>query len=92
MQPAGKYFEVGYMPRHKQMPGVTYQIVSQDEHQAVIEYTYFCPYCMRKSIVRSAAHPPDYQRLENGGFFDILMCSECGQKAEVRFWKAMRIY
>ncbi len=79
------------MSRHRQMPGMTYQIVSQNAQQAVMEYTYFCPYCMRKSTVRSVVHPPDYDRLETGGFFDSLICSECGQTADVRFWKTMKI-
>ena len=41
------------MPEHKQMPGMSYQIISQNAQQAETEYTYFCPYCMRKSTVRS---------------------------------------
>ena len=72
------------MPRHRQMPGMTYQIVSQNAQQALMEYTYYCPYCMRKSTVRSVVHPSDYDRLETGGFFDSLICSECGQTADVK--------
>ena len=79
------------MPEHKQTPGMTYRILSQDETHAVLEYTYFCPYCMRKSTVRSVAYAPDYERLETGGFLDGLECSECGQTADVRFWKTMKI-
>ena len=66
------------MSRQSQMPGMTYQIVSQNAQQAVMEYTYFCP-------------SPDYDRLETGGFFDSLICSECEQTADVRFWKTMKI-
>lgn len=79
------------MPRHKQMPGMTYQIISQDERQAELEYTYLCPYCMRKSVVRSVVHSPDYERLETGGFFDAITCSKCRQVTDVRFWKTMKI-
>ena len=79
------------MSGHKQMPGLSYQIISQSVQQAEMEYTYFCPYCMRKSTVRSIVHSPDYERLESGGFYDSLMCSECGQTADVRFWKTMKI-
>lgn len=79
------------MPRHKQMPGMTYQILSQDEHQATLEYTWLCPYCMRKSVIQSTVFPSDYERLETGGFYDALACSECGKIADVRFWRTMKI-
>lgn len=79
------------MPRHKQTTGMTYQIISQNESRAVLEYTYLCPYCMRKAAARANVYPADYTRLETGGFFDILSCSECGQKSEVRFWRAMKL-
>ena len=79
------------MPRHKQMPGMTYQVISQDERQAVMEYTYLCPYCMRKATVQSVVYSPDYERLETGGFYDALSCSECGKIADVRFWRTMKI-
>ena len=79
------------MGRHRQMPGMTYQVISQNENQATLEYTYLCPYCMRKSTVRSTVYPADYDRLETGGFYDALECSECGKKADVRFWLTMRI-
>ena len=78
------------MPKHKQMPGMTYQIISQDAQQANLEYTYLCPYCMRKSTVRSKAYPSDYERIETGGFSDSLICSECGKVADVRFWRTMK--
>ncbi len=78
------------MPKHKQTPGISYRILSQDARQAVMEYTYLCPYCMRKSTVRSTVRPADYARLETGGFFDALACSQCGQTADVRFWKTMK--
>lgn len=79
------------MAKHKQMPGMTYKVITQDAQQAVLEYTYLCPYCMRKSTVRSGVYPTDYERLETGGFFDTLSCSECGQIADVRFWRTMKI-
>ena len=79
------------MPRHKQMPGMTYQILSQDASQATVEYTYLCPYCMRKASVQSTVYPPDYDRLETGGFYDSLACNECGKTADVRFWRTMKI-
>ena len=70
---------------------MTYKVITQDAQQAVLEYTYLCPYCMRTSTVRSSVYPPDYERLETGGFFDALSCSECGQIADVRFWRTMKI-
>lgn len=70
---------------------MTYKVITQDAQQAVLEYTYLCPYCMRKSTVRSSVYPPDYERLETGGFFDALACSECGKIADVRFWRTMKI-
>lgn len=79
------------MPGRKQMPGMAYQVISQDAQQAVLEYTYFCPYCMRKTTARSVAYSPDYKRLETGGFYDALACGECGETADVRFWWTMRI-
>ena len=79
------------MAKHKQMPGMTYKVITQDAQQAVLEYTYLCPYCMRKSTVRSSVYPPDYERLETGGFFDALACRECSKTADVRFWRTMRI-
>ena len=79
------------MPRHKQMPGITYRIVSQDAARATLEYTYLCPYCMRKSTVRSEVFASDFERLESGGFYDSLPCSECGKTADVRFWRTMKI-
>lgn len=79
------------MPRHKQMSGMTYQIVSQDEQQAIMEYTYFCPYCMRKATVQSIVYAPDFERLETGGFYDALACNLCGKTTDVRFWQAMKI-
>ena len=89
---AGKALRLeGRMPKHKQMPGMTYQVISQNESQAILEYTYLCPYCMRKSTVRSTAYSTDYERLETGGFYDVLNCSECGKTADVRFWRTMKI-
>ena len=79
------------MQKNKQMPGMTYQVISQNESQAILEYTYLCPYCMRKSTVRSSVFPADYERLETGGFYDALACSECGKIADVRFWRTMKI-
>ena len=79
------------MPKHKQMPGMTYRILFQDAQQATLEYTYLCPYCMRKSIVQSVVYSPDYERLETGGFFDVLSCSECNKITDVRFWRTMKI-
>ena len=70
---------------------MTYKVITQDAQQAVLEYTYLCPYCMRKSTVRSSVYPPDYERLETGGSFDALACSECGKTADVRFWRTMKI-
>lgn len=81
----------GHMTKHKQMPGISYKIITQDAQQAILEYTYLCPYCMRKSTVRSGVYPPDYERIETGGFFDALTCSECGKTADVRFWRTMKI-
>lgn len=78
------------MPRHRRMPGMAYRVVAQDERQAVLECTYLCPYCMRKATVQSVVYPPDYERLETGGFCDALDCSECGRTADVRFWRAMK--
>ena len=79
------------MAEHKQMPGISYKVIMLDTQQAILEYTYLCPYCMRKSTVRSSVYPPDYARLETGGFFDALACSECGKTADVRFWRTMKI-
>ena len=78
------------MPRHKQMPGMTYQVLSQDASQATVEYTYLCPYCMRKSTVQSVVYASDYKRLETGGFYDALSCSKCGKTTDVRFWRTMK--
>ena len=89
--PKAKWFEVKGMSKHKQMPGMTYRIVAQDERQAVLECTYLCPYCMRKATVRSVAYPADYDRLETGDFYDALACSECGKVADIRFWQAMKV-
>ena len=79
------------MAKHKQMPGMTYKVITQDAQQAILEDTYLCPYCMRQSTGRSSVYPPDYERLETGGFFDALACSECSKTADVRFWRTMRI-
>lgn len=79
------------MPRHKQMPGMTYQVVSQDASQATVEYTYLCPYCMQKATVRSTVFAPDYDRLETGGFYDAIACNKCGKISDVRFWRTMKI-
>ena len=66
------------MSRYKQMPGMSYQIISQEASQATVEYTYLCPYCMRKATVQSTVFASDYDRLETGGFYDTLACSDCG--------------
>lgn len=73
------------------MPGMTYRVKAQDERQAAVEYTYLCPYCMRRSTVQSVVYPSDYERLETGGFYDALACSECGKTADVRFWHTMKV-
>lgn len=36
------------MPRHKQMPGMTYQVVSQDASQATVEYISALTACRRQ--------------------------------------------
>ena len=74
-----------------QMPGMTYQVMSRDEQQAELEYAYLCPYCKRKATVHSIVFAPDYGRLETGGFYDALSCSECRKTTDVRFWRTMRI-
>lgn len=79
------------MQRRRQMPGMTYRVLSQDAYQATVEYTYLCPYCMRKATVRSLVYAPDFERLETGGFYDALTCSECGKTADVRCWRTMLI-
>ena len=79
------------MPRHKQIHGITYQIISQGERQAVLEYTYLCPYCMRTTKVQSLIPASNYERLETGGFYDSLSRGECGKTADVRFLRTMRI-
>lgn len=79
------------MQKHRQMPGMSYRIVSQNVNQTILECTYLCPYCMRQSTVRTVIYPADYERLETGGFYDSLDCSECGKTADVRFWHNMKI-
>lgn len=79
------------MPKNKQTPGMSYRILSQNEDRAILEYQYLCPYCMRKTTTQSFVYPADYDRLETGGFYDTLACSECGKTADVRFWRVMRI-
>ena len=54
------------MPRHRQMPGQSYEILSQDEHCARVEYRWLCPYCERQVSTQSAVYPADYERLEPG--------------------------
>ena len=79
------------MPRHRQMPGQSYMILSQDEHCARVEYRWLCPYCERQVSTQSAVYPADYERLETGGFYDTLECPSCGKTADVRYWKTTRI-
>lgn len=55
------------MPKHRQMPGQSYKILSQDEHCARVEYRWLCPYCERQVSTQSAVYPADYERLETGG-------------------------
>lgn len=73
------------------MPGMSYQVISQNERLATLKYTWICPYCMRKATAHSTVYPSDYKRLETGGFCDALACSECGKVADVRFWKTMKV-
>lgn len=79
------------MHKNRQTPGMTYRVLSQNVSQAILEYTYLCPYCMRKTTVRSTVYPADYERLETGGFYDVLDCGECGKTTDVRFWRTMKI-
>ncbi len=78
------------MSGRRQTPGISFRVITQDAYQAVLEYTFFCPYCMRKSTSRSEVFPADYGRLESGGFCDTLACSRCGKKTDVRFWQTMK--
>lgn len=73
------------------MLGMTYQVITKNPAQAMVEYIYLCPYCMRKSTVHSVVYTPDYERIETGGFYDVLSCSECGKTADIRFWRTMKI-
>ena len=50
------------MQKHRQMPGMSYRIVSQNVNQTILECTYLCPYCMRRSTVRTVIYPADYER------------------------------
>ena len=61
------------MQKHRQMPGMTYRIVSQNVNQAILECTYLCPYCMRQSTVRTVIYPADYERLETWKRVDSMM-------------------
>ena len=45
------------MPKHRQMPGQSYKILSQDEHCARVEYRWLCPYCERQVSTQSAVYP-----------------------------------
>ena len=78
------------MTGQKQTTRITYRIIAQTEQKAIMEYTYICPNCMRKTTVSSEAYPSDYGRLETGGFCEELTCSKCNQSADVRFWAAMK--
>lgn len=70
---------------------MTYKVITQDVQQGILVYTYLSPYCMRKSTVSSSVYLPDYERRDTGGFFNALVCSECGKTAAVRFWRTMKI-
>ena len=86
----GKEGAVTIMSGRKLTPGMSFRIITQDAYQAVLEYTYYCPYCMRKSTSQSVVFPVDYERLESGGFYDTLTCSQCSKNADVRFWQTMK--
>ena len=62
-------------------------MITQDAQQAIPEYTYLRLYCIRKSTVRFNVYPPDYERPETGGFFDVLLYSKT---ANVRFRRNMK--
>lgn len=79
------------MSRYKEMPGESYQIVEQDSSSATVEFTYLCPYC-RNQATAVKTYYSDFEKLENGMFFDSLTCDNCGKTSNVRYYRSNRIY
>ena len=79
------------MPRHKQMIGTSYHIVSQSTSDVTVEYRYLCPYCKADTTVTSDDSADYLETLNRGGFYLPLTCSDCGKISDVRFWRSAMI-
>ena len=79
------------MGRHKQMPGYSYEVVYQDDHEATVKYTYLCPYCDQDTTAQKTVYPDWFNLLDSGCFYDSLECEHCNKIADVRFFRNQRI-
>ncbi|WP_426349406.1 hypothetical protein ACPWSR_16965 [Alloiococcus sp. CFN-8] len=79
------------MGRHKQMPGRTYKIVSQNSSEAIVDCTYLCPYCDQETTVQITVNSDGFDLIERGGFYEPLTCEYCNKTTDVRFFKGNKI-
>lgn len=79
------------MSRHKQMPGMTYRIVSKSTPSITVECTYLCPYCMTNTVAPFEAPADRASLVESGGWFEPLTCSKCGKISDVRYFGSNKI-
>jgi len=79
------------MGRHKGMPGRTYEVIYQDDHEATVKCTYLCPYCNQETTAQMTAYSGGFDLLNSGGFFERLKCEYCNKITDVRFCGDQRI-
>lgn len=79
------------MGRHKEMPGYTYAVIYQDDHEATVKCTYLCPYCNQDTTAQLTVYSDWFYQLEAGAFYTPLDCGSCNETTNVRFWSNQRI-
>jgi len=83
--------EENVLGRHKEMPGRTYEVIYQDDHEATVKCTYLCPYCNQETTAQITVYSDGFDLLVSGGFFEPLECEYCNKTTDVRFWSNQRI-
>ena len=64
-----------------------YEVHSKNDSFATVECSYDCPYCGADTGSYLTIYPDAYHLLENGGFYEPMKCTACGEKADVFFGK-----
>ena len=65
-----------------------YIVHQKNEHSAMIECIYICPYCGKETGAYLTIYPNAYHLIDKGGFYEPLKCTYCNNCSDVMFGKS----